>query len=43
MLTPDEMDWLDGYHARVGRILSPLVDDETRAWLAAATRPLAQR
>ena len=42
MLTPDEMDWLDGYHARVGRILSPLVDDETRAWLAAATRPLAQ-
>ena len=43
MLTRDEMDWLDGYHARVGRILSPLVDDETRAWLAAATRPLAQR
>ena len=42
MLTPDEMDWLDGYHARVAQILSPLVDDETRAWLAAATRPLAQ-
>jgi Xaa-Pro aminopeptidase len=43
MLTRDEMDWLDGYHARVAQILSPLVDDETRAWLAAATRPLAQR
>ena len=43
MLTPDEMDWLDGYHARVAQTLSPLVDDETRAWLAAATRPLAQR
>jgi Xaa-Pro aminopeptidase len=42
MLTPDEMDWLDGYHARVAQTLSPLVDDETRAWLAAATRPLAQ-
>jgi Xaa-Pro aminopeptidase len=42
MLTRDEMDWLDGYHARVAQILSPLVDDETRAWLAAATRPLAQ-
>jgi Xaa-Pro aminopeptidase len=42
MLTPDEMDWLDGYHARVAQMLSPLVDDETRAWLAAATRPLAQ-
>ena len=35
-------DWLDGYHARVAQTLSPLVDDETRAWLAAATRPLAQ-
>ena len=43
MLTWDEIDWLDGYHARVAQILSPLVDDETRAWLAAATRPLAQR
>ena len=42
MLTPDEMDWLDGYHARVAQTLSPLVDDETRAWLAAATRLLAQ-
>ena len=42
MLTPDETDWLDGYHARVAQTLSPLVDDETRAWLAAATRPLAQ-
>jgi Xaa-Pro aminopeptidase len=42
MLTRDEMDWLDGYHARVAQMLSPLVDDETRAWLAAATRPLAQ-
>ena len=42
MLTPDETDWLDGYHARVARTLSPLVDDGTRAWLAAATRPLAQ-
>jgi len=43
MLTRDEMDWLDGYHARVAQILSPLVDDETHAWLVAATRPLAQR
>jgi Xaa-Pro aminopeptidase len=42
MLTREEMDWLDGYHARVAQALSPLVDAETRAWLAAATRPLAQ-
>jgi Xaa-Pro aminopeptidase len=42
MLKPEETDWLDGYHARVAQTLSPLVDDETRAWLLAATRPLAQ-
>ena len=40
MLTLDEAAWLDGYHARVARTLAPLLDDETRAWLAAATRPL---
>ena len=42
MLTPEETEWLDGYHARVSQTLSPLVDAETRAWLAAPTRPLAQ-
>jgi Xaa-Pro aminopeptidase len=42
MLTPEERDWLDGYHARVAETLSPLVDAESRAWLAAATRPVAQ-
>ena len=42
MLKPEETEWLDGYHARVAQTLSPLVDAETRAWLAAATRPLAQ-
>ena len=42
MLTPEETEWLDGYHVRVAQTLSPLVDAETRAWLAAATRPLAQ-
>ncbi len=42
MLTPEETEWLDGYHTRVAQTLSPLVDAETRAWLAAATRPLAQ-
>ena len=42
MLTPEETEWLDGYHVRVAQTLSPLVDAETRAWLAAATRQLAQ-
>ena len=37
-----ELDWLDAYHARVGREIGPLVDEETRAWLAAATAPIAR-
>jgi len=40
MLTPEEAAWLDGYHARVRDTLSPLVESETRTWLAAATRAL---
>ena len=35
-----ELTWLDGYHARVREILTPLIDDDTRHWLDAATRPL---
>ena len=40
LLTNDEGRWLDDYHARVADALAPLVDADTRAWLAAATRPL---
>jgi Xaa-Pro aminopeptidase len=36
----DEVKWLDSYHARVRKILAPLVDTTTRRWLAAATRRL---
>jgi Xaa-Pro aminopeptidase len=43
LLDAGETAWLDGYHARVAQTLSPLVDDETRRWLAAATRPLGDR
>jgi Xaa-Pro aminopeptidase len=43
MLTPDEAAWLDGYHARVFEALSPLLDADSRAWLAAAIRPLGRR
>ncbi|PWB62150.1 MAG: X-Pro aminopeptidase, partial [Bradyrhizobiaceae bacterium] len=42
LLTADERAWLDAYHARVAETLSPLVEPATRAWLAAATRPLAR-
>src|ERR1700674_211311 len=31
LLTPDELDWVDAYHARVAAMLAPLVDPETRA------------
>src|SRR5262249_59087084 len=33
MLTPEEVTWLDGYHARVCDTLSPLLDDATRTSL----------
>ena len=42
LMSGAELDWLDAYHARVRRELSPLVDGETRAWLAAATEPVAR-
>jgi Xaa-Pro aminopeptidase len=38
LLTSEETDWLNDYHARVRETLSRLVDDETRAWLEHATR-----
>jgi Xaa-Pro aminopeptidase len=36
-----EIAWLDDYHARVRKTLSPRVDSATRAWLVKATRRLA--
>ncbi|MCH8683758.1 aminopeptidase P family protein [Pedomonas mirosovicensis] len=40
LLTPEEKDWLNAYHRRVIETLAPLVPEDTRGWLAAATRPL---
>jgi Xaa-Pro aminopeptidase len=42
MLDAEETAWLDAYHARVRAVLAPLVDAPTRAWIEAATEPLAQ-
>jgi len=42
MLTEVEIAWLDAYHKRVRKMLSPLVDRATRAWLAQATRALGK-
>ncbi|MBU6299127.1 MAG: aminopeptidase P family protein [Alphaproteobacteria bacterium] len=40
LLTAEERDWLNAYHARVRETLSRLVDDETRVWLEKATRAI---
>ncbi|MGE3245551.1 MAG: aminopeptidase P family protein [Beijerinckiaceae bacterium] len=42
IMTREELRWLDAYHARVRKELSPLVDAETRKWLAQATRGLGR-
>lgn len=41
LLGREDGAWLDAYHRRVYESLAPLVDDETREWLARATRALA--
>ena len=40
LLTEEEADWLNAYHARVRAVLSPGLDAETRAWLEEATRAI---
>jgi Xaa-Pro aminopeptidase len=40
LMSPEEIAWLDAYHARVAKTLSPLVDAAAGRWLATATRPL---
>jgi Xaa-Pro aminopeptidase len=42
MLSGEEIRWLDAYHARVRDTLAPQLDDATREWLAAATRPVGR-
>lgn len=42
LLTPAEIEWLDGYHSRVWERISPLLptDSDAHKWLFEATRPL---
>ncbi len=40
LLTDEERVWLNQYHIRVREALSPQVDEETRQWLAHATRAI---
>ncbi len=39
-MTAPERDWLDAYHARVNAELARFLDEDARAWLEAATRPI---
>ncbi|KQM28680.1 MULTISPECIES: aminopeptidase P family protein [unclassified Sphingomonas] len=41
LLSDAERTWVDGYHARVEALLTPLLDRETAAWLAAKCAPLS--
>jgi Xaa-Pro aminopeptidase len=42
LLDVEEMEWLDGYHARVRETLTPLIDRESQLWLEAATRSVSR-
>ena len=40
LLREDERAWLNAYHRRVRETISPLVEDDVKAWLARATRAI---
>ncbi len=40
LLTPEELGWMDAYHAEVRRRILPLVEGEVADWLLKATEPL---
>jgi len=44
LMTDQECDWLNAYHARVRSELAPLLEDEaTLSWLTAATAPISRQ
>ncbi|WP_263079094.1 aminopeptidase P family protein [Endozoicomonas sp. Mp262] len=42
MMTKDDIQWLDQYHAQVKRMIAPHLDDDDLAWLNKATLPLIE-
>ncbi|HRQ61924.1 MAG TPA: aminopeptidase family protein P, partial [Alphaproteobacteria bacterium] len=40
LLSRPELEWLNDYHARVRKTLSPLLDEQRKAWLDQATAPI---
>ncbi|MBD5233896.1 MAG: aminopeptidase P family protein [Bacteroidales bacterium] len=41
IMTAEEIEWVNNYHATVRERLSPMLNDSERAWLEAHTAPLA--
>ncbi|EPS62520.1 hypothetical protein M569_12270, partial [Genlisea aurea] len=41
LLGPEEIDWLNNYHAECREILSPFLNDSELEWLRRATEPVA--
>ncbi|MEM1322611.1 MAG: aminopeptidase P family protein [Bacteroidota bacterium] len=40
LLSPEEKNWLNSYHAEVNRQLAPLLDEEEKAWMADQCRAI---
>jgi len=40
LMTPEEIEWVDAYHATCREILAPCLDEKEMAWLKAATEPI---
>jgi len=40
LLSKDELDWVNAYHAKVLDKIGPQLDGEAKAWLETATKPL---
>ena len=41
LLTPDERDYVDAYHAETLAKVGPLLEGEAKAWLTEACAPLS--
>jgi Xaa-Pro aminopeptidase len=41
LMSPEQLAWLDAYHARVRDIIGPELGPQDRAWLEAATAPVS--
>jgi Xaa-Pro aminopeptidase len=40
LLTAEELEWLNAYHARVYEVISPALTDEENSWLQQKCKPI---